>query len=695
MSKLNANFKIPKGVSKNQPFVQILDPATGTGTFLVEVIDLINTRMKEKWISQNKKDVSTLWNKYVFEKLLPRIYGFEIMMASYVIAHMKIGLKLKETGYTFKSKQKVNIHLANTLEEANDCVGTPIFIEFIGKESKESSRIKKETPITVIIGNPPYSVHSENKAEYIENLMETYKKDVRDERNIQPLSDDYIKFIRYAHSKIEATKYGIVGMITNSSFISGRIHRGMRKCLSETFSTLNIIDLHGAGRTALMTDVDFEGKDENVFSILQGVSISLFSRTCENKNHIYYKSYPGTKERKFQWLLSDHQSKFHGEELKRISPYYFFKKVGGELEEYKNYQPLDTLFNFSNVSGKPGQDELFVSYDKGDVIPKLEKFLKGLEEKDKIPKLTEAGKKILKHADKIKFKENNIIKYAYRPFDNRWTYYAPQLWTRAVKKLFNYVSNKPILLTSKIVKDSSFAHIFVTKSFPDVIFLSATSSVNCYSFPVGEDKIEQQILSEDNLNVIEISKELNKKINTIDFFNYIYGILWSPKYRKKYQSSLLYNFPRIPITDNYELFKAISDYGSQLISLHLLETVVDDSLKPKFLDYGRTISKVGEKNKKLSHISNDFGNLFINSKSYFEKIPINVWEFKIGGYQVCYKWLADRKKSKRSLTDNDLEHYRDMIVIISETLSVMNTIDNVIEHHGGWPGAFITKKGDN
>jgi type I restriction-modification system DNA methylase subunit len=244
--------------------VQILDPATGTGTFLAEVVKHIySTRFQA---------MQGAWSGYVEEHLIPRLNGFEILMASYSMAHLKLDMLLNETGYKPKREQRFNIYLTNSLEEHHPDTGT-LFANWLSSEANEANYIKRDTPVMCVIGNPPYSVSSSNKSGWIENLTADYKKDLN-ERNIQPLSDDYIKFIRFGQYFIEKNGEGILAYISNNSFIDGLIHRQMRKNLMETFDKIYILDLHGNSKKK-ETAPD-GGKDENVFDIMQGVSINIF-----------------------------------------------------------------------------------------------------------------------------------------------------------------------------------------------------------------------------------------------------------------------------------------------------------------------------------------------------------------------------------------------------------------------------------
>jgi len=280
---LKTDFALPDGLADTstitQPCgeglhrVQILDPATGTGTFLAEVV---------KHINQKFEGMQGIWSNYVETHLLPRLNGFEILMASYAMAHLQLDLLLKETGYSphpvgeaGRGLQRLRVYLTNSLEEYHPDTGT-IFVNWLSSEANEANHIKRDTPVMVVIGNPPYSVSSSNKGEWIENLVGDYKKDLN-ERNIQPLSDDYIKFIRYGQHYIEKNGSGILAYISNNSFIDGLIHRQMRKNLLEAFDKIFILDLHG---NAKKKEVCPDGSpDQNVFDIMQGVSINIFVKT--------------------------------------------------------------------------------------------------------------------------------------------------------------------------------------------------------------------------------------------------------------------------------------------------------------------------------------------------------------------------------------------------------------------------------
>ena len=688
MVKINKDLKIPRGVEPDDPFVQILDPATGTGTFLVEVIDFIYEKLSEKWRNEgnNEKSITDLWNEYVPKGLLPRLHGYELLMAPYAIAHMKIGLKLFEKGYHFSSKKRTQVYLTNALEPAQDFSGHFDFmIPALAKEAEAVNRIKRKKRFTVVIGNPPYARGSSNKGEHIEELMDRYKKAVRSEKNIQPLSDDYIKFIRFSENTIKKAEIGIHGMITNNTFISGRIARGMREALMETFSIRKIINLHGSGKVKILGEK--AKADENVFDIMQGVAISLLVR-IPSKSRMDYSELIGSRSYKFEKLYSKNISDWV--RLQSESPYYFWiPRDTTYADEYAKFSSLSDLFNFHNVSGKPGDDSLLISFAPDEVLSKFRLFKKSLERVPK-PKLTEAGRKLASRSNNKPFLKSKIIQYAYRPFDVRYTYYDPKIWTRGVENLHSCLDGRPILLATKLIKDSSFSHVFVSRLFADVIFLSNTSSVNCYSFPSAINNLPdsfnfQEDGNNENIKTEIFSEAIGGTVNSQEAFSYIYSILHSPTYRKRYYEFFQHDFPCIPLPLNQKIFSALVSVGEELVSLHLLES-------PKV---NKVISiPVGQDDFKIDKISYSSSTIWIdkNKTCGFSNIPKTIWEFKVGGHQICEKWLKDRKPKKgqpeRILTKDDIAHYQKIIVAISETIRIMAEIDEVIEEHGGWPGAF-------
>ncbi|MGE0083637.1 MAG: type ISP restriction/modification enzyme [Desulfococcaceae bacterium] len=702
------NIKIPEGIAADLPFVQILDPATGTGTFLVEVIDLIYKTMREKWEWEGRKpaEIRSLWNEYVPKHLLPRMYGFELMMAPYSIAHMKIALKLLETGYLFDTNEVIRIYLTNSLEPAKD--NLPDYLESfspaLAHEAKAANHVKKNVAVTVVVGNPPYSVSSINKSLWIEKLTADYKKDLN-ERNIQPLSDDYIKFIRFGQHLIDNTGEGILAYISNNSFIDGIIHRQMRKHLIENFDKIYISDLHGNSKKK---EVAPDGsKDENVFDIMQGVSINIFIKTAKKYESygIFYLDLWGKREFKYKTLNENSFKNIEWNKLEVKEPNYFLVKKYFEDENiYSKGFKIDIFFCIGSAGIKTHRDEFVIDFDKFELSNRIIYFFDSKISDDEI-------KKSLKLKDnrdwqlsearlKSSFKDDRIQIIQYRPFDYRMIYYDGCIVDFPKENVMKHIIKKNIaIMTCRQQSSFDFQHVLISKFLVDMCSVSSQTKETAYAFPLylypeTTDKIsiKQRTKREPNLKM-EIVAQIAKRIDLtftpekepfgsaqgesgtfapIDILDYIYAVLHSPAYREKYKEFLKIDFPRVPYPKNAEIFWQLVHFGTELRLFHLLE-------HPKTADFITAFPKNGS--SEVEKIRYDSGKVWINKNQYFENVPQIAWEFYIGGYQPAQKWLKDRKG--RTLTPEDIAHYHKIIVALNQTHRIMQEIDETIETHGG------------
>ncbi|MFA5948258.1 MAG: type ISP restriction/modification enzyme [Candidatus Gracilibacteria bacterium] len=621
---LQRDFNLPKGLvdtsklSNGKHKVQILDPAVGTGTFISATIRIIYEYLE-------KHGQKGQWPTYVHNELLPRLHGFELMMAPYTIAHLKLSLAFKKTGF-WKFHRRLGIYLTNSLEQSSQQQDSMSFgfAESIADEAKEADKIKNETPIMVVVGNPPYSVSSSNKGKWISELIDVYKKDL-DERNIQPLSDDYIKFLRFAEHFIEKNKMGIVAMITNNSFLDGRIHRQMRKHLLETFDDVYIIDLHGSSKKKEKGESG--EKDENVFSIQQGVSISILVRReslKEELGKVYHFDVYGSRKNKFSLLDKSTIETIVWKDLKCVAPYYFFvpKDFSGQ-KEYEEGFSINDLFVVNTSGIKTHHDDELVSFNQ--------------------------------------FQENGRD-YLYRPFDTRFIEYDLKKVVRhrySVMKNMLKDKDNVSLLTSKQLSTFDFQHVLVTKSLSDICSTSLQTKESTYVFPLYTYQNGEKIPNL-KIELVDSIEKIVGKVTSEEVFDYIYAVLHSPSYREKYKEFLKIDFPRVPYPKDSNEFIRLVKLGSELRSLHLLES-------PKVNDFVTTYpiadSDIVEK------ISYKDGNVYINSEQYFGNVPEIAWNFYIGGYQPAQKWLKDRKG--RTLTSEDIDHYQKIIVVLMETNRIM------------------------
>lgn len=643
--------------------VQILDPAVGTATFLNETI---------KFIYQRFKGQEGVWKSYVEKELLPRLFGFELMMAPYTIAHLKLAMTLKETGIDYFGK-RLGVYLTNTLEEGikvqQDMFSQLGLAGAITEESKSANVIKHDRPIMVIIGNPPYNNRSTNKGKWVQDLIKDYKNGLN-EKKIN-LDDDYIKFIRFSEHFIEKNEKGIVAMITNNSFLDGITHRQMRKHLLETFDSIYILNLHGNSN---IHEESPDGiKDDNVFDIQQGVSINIFVKTSKrNKNTgaVHYADMFGKRDDKLQKLMESNWGDIAWDKLKYSEPYYFFvPKDFGLEKEYTEGFKLDELFIISNSGVKTDRDSLFIDQDKS----RLKKRLKTLISREfdesfrKKYRVFDSGSyKLSKKIEGKSFNEKFIKKVLYRPFDYQWIYYDPSVISRPGIKVFKHFNSRNnIGLLLKRQSKHNFSYVYLTNILAEsCVFESAYANNTVFPLYTYVDdgslaaNIKKEIIHEIERFVGDVSPE--------HILNYIYALLHSSVYREKYKEFLKIDFPRIPYPKEKKSFRLLVGFGEKLRSLHLME---DSDLESLITTYPAPGDNLVEK------VEYHGGSVWINDEQYFGNVPKEAWEFFIGGYQPAQKWLKDRKG--RILTYEDITHYQKIIKSLFETIEVQKKIDEL------------------
>jgi len=649
--------------------VQILDPAVGTGTFFSDVVGKIYTRIK-------KTKQEGRWPTYVHHDLLPRLHGFEIMMTPYTIAHLKMAMAFEKTGFKYFN-QRLGIYLTNALDQSDkqeDLLSFG-FAESIAEESKKASVIKNETPIMVVVGNPPYSVSSSNKGDWIQNLIKVYKQDLN-EKKIN-LDDDYIKFIRFAEHFIEKNENGIIAMITNNSFIDGITHRQMRKHLLETFDDIYILDLHGNSKKKEKSPDG--GKDENVFDIQQGVSINIFVKKDKDKKAlatVHHSELYGNRVTKFEFLNENDLDTIKWKTLSYSAPNYFFIPVNNDaINEYNNGFKIDNLMSLYNSGIQTKRDSFTIHFTKTElqnVIEDLENKL-GVEEIRSKYGLAKDGRDwSIQWAKDDLLKGYEIVDILYRPFDVRKTVYSDRskgfLAYPRQKTSRNFIGKKNLgLLTVRQQSTFPFQHILVSDKIVESGMISLQTKEWGYQFPL-------YIYLNDGTKIPNLEKEIWQKFDVVvgktepeDILDYIYAVLHSPKYREKYKEFLKIDFPRIPYPEDKEKFQSLVAFGKELRELHLLES-------PKVNQYITSYPVTGSNEVEKITYKND--RVFINDEQYFGDVPKIAWNFYIGGYQPMQKWLKDRKG--RALTNEDIEHYQKVIIALVETDRIMKEIDKII-----------------
>lgn len=728
-----AGLEMPEGTSPDQAFVQILDPATGTGTFPVEVIDLIYKTMVSKWQSQGKRaaQIKELWNDYVPRHLLPRLHGYELMMAPYAIAHMKMGLKLYETGYRFNSNERARIYLTNALEPPKDFSETfALFIPALAFEVKEVSKIKKNKLFTVVIGNPPYFGAAGRGGDWIAGIMrgkdnqsniltENYfevEGATIGERNPKWLNDDYVKFVRLAQWLIDKTGVGICGFITNNGYLDNPTFRGMRESLKSSFNDISIIDLHGSSKKE---EVSSDGtKDENVFDIMTGVGLAFFVKKLERESQksIRHADCLGLRNQKYQWLRDASIQSVEWNSTSPISPFYLFVPQEEHTTlEYQKFHRITDIMPLSVLGFQTHRDKFAIDIDennlkerifemKGDNITDYdfsEKY--GLRD-NRDWQLSAAREKLRDLGNEW---EKPLISCLYRPFDEISCYFSTVAMDYPRRELLDHVAWKEnlCLLVSRQTSTVGWRHVFASSLVAESCAVSLKTREGNTNIPLycyDKDLMREGTTKRPNVSPyyykkfclllglnwtgIDNAKEENS-CSANDLFCYIYAILHSNKYRTKYANNLRMDFPRVPFINDKFLFEKLRNFGQKLINIHLMK----DFKSKENLSF--LIGNGTFQIEKITHVGEI---VWIDKakKCGFQGISDEVWNFHIGGHQVCAKWLKDRGPKKgnpgRILTNDDVAHYQNIIFSISETIRVMAEIDETIDTYGGWPNAFIT-----
>lgn len=679
----------------NIPVVQILDPATGTGTFLAECVRQIHDKFEGN---------EGRWNTYVKKDLIPRLNGFELLMAPYTMAHLKLDLVLKNTGYKHRGNQRFNIFLTDSLKNDIDFKGG-FYAAALRDEAVAAERVKKNYPVMVLLGNPPYKGESENRDEFIMELMKDYKKEPETDNQIRDskwLNDDYVKFIRLAEYYIQKNNKGVIAFINPHHFLNNLTYRGMRFQLMKTFDEIYILDLHGYTRPNDASENDV--KDQNVFPIQSGVSINIFVKNKANHSQcqVYYADLYGKKLFKFR-MLDSHN--FNMVPYKKINPtkpnYLFIPQNINQKENYEKGFGVEDLFVTYGCGITSAHDE-FVTGSKTELQRKFQAFkdsrlddnlYKKFNVKEKKGWDIKKGYKNLQSCNDI---SNYIMPLFYRPFDDRFIFYEDTLVWRSVHQIFDHFRNGDNigLICKKGFSRTDTPPCFVTDRISDYRYWSCSgmqggdyvfplflrSEPTCskpnsaiqVEFDFASDKTKSII----NDNQINFNQEiLQKIIDKLDFipspqnvFDYIYAVLHTPEYSERYQDFLKEDFPKIPYPKNSDIFKRLAEIGEKLRNIHLMRDPVP-TLRQNTAKFPISGTDLVEKPRYFS------GKVFINDKQYFDRVPEGAYNMFIGGYQPAQKYLKDRKGCK--LTGEEKKRYQRIILALYKTHILSQDLSNL------------------
>ena len=690
------------GAQREVHKVQILDPATGTGTFLAEVV---------KFIYAGFGHLKGAWRGYVEKDLIPRLNGFEILMAPYAMAHLKLEMILRDTGCE-TDDARLRVYLTSALEEHHPDTDT-LFAVWLSDESKAADEIKRDTPVMVVLGNPPYSGESMNKGAWITALMDAYKQEPGggklQEKNAKWLNDDYAKFIRCGQHFIDRSGYGVLAYINNHSFLDNPTFRGMRWSLLQSFDAIYIIDLHGNSKKK---EVSPDGSpDKNVFDIQQGVSINLFVKARAKKNNraarVFHHDCYGERESKYQFLWGNELRQVDFAELKPQAPQYFFVPKDYELQgEYEQGFSVNDLFPVNSVGIVTARDAFTIYHTPQDLKAAIARFRAMDDETARTEFSLGRDARDWKVSLARKDMEENIfagnndepVPICYRPFDVRHTYYTGNskgfhCMPRG-EVMRHFLGGENVgLITSRITKDDF--SVLCTKHI--AAHKSATLYDISYIFPLYRypDEKQTRIGGETSRNPTlnaDIVKAIAEKLGLrftpektdtrnafapLDLLDYIYAVLHSPAYRTKFREFLKTDFPRVPYPRDKKQFRALARLGAELRALHLMESAKLEQLITTYPEPGdNTVTRrILKDDYEITAAAKRLGKVWINDSQYFGNLPQTAWDFRIGGHQPAQKYLKDRKG--RPLTPDEIRHYQKIIVALAETAKVMQKIDKL------------------
>lgn len=695
---LKTHFNIADGLAGEN--VTLLDPAGGTLTFPAEAIKLAVKEFTEKYGTGGK-------TKFIKNQILKNFYAFELMMAPYAIGHLKMSFLFEELGYRLGDDERFKLYLTNTLEmEDLEQIQIP-GLSSLSEESHLAGKVKKEQPILVILGNPPYSGISSNINDWTEKLLKQnldgaqsyYEVDGKPlgERKLW-LQDDYVKFLRFAQWKIHKAGSGIVGMITNHSYLDNPTYRGMRQSLMNTFNEIYILDLHG---NSIKKETCPDGsKDENVFDIRQGTAIALFIKQKDKEGcNVFHLNQYGLRDIKYDWLDSNDFLPKKYEKILPENPWYFFvPRDTKSIVNFLGWKKISEIFPVNNVGIVTARDHFAIDFEINPLKNRIRQF-RDLKVDESLIK--EAFKlkdtstfkltKFRNEAAKEENWEDNFKKITYRPFDVRNIYYSKWVIERPIHDTMQHMLNSNIGLTigragQVVGLEHLWNLVFVSENlidfnlyyrggellFPLYLYKEQVSKkTHVQSMILFEPEVKYD--SKDrtpNIDTVlyeKLNKTYKTKLTPEEILYYIYAVFYSNVYRAKYAEFLKIDFPRVPFTANSKIFCKMADLGNQLVDLHLLNS--------KQLD--KPVSKYqGEsENDRIEKVifNEQEQRIYINKDKYFDNVLPKIWDYQIGGYQVLQKYLKDRKK--RVMEDS--RHYCRIITALSKTIEIQQQIDEI------------------
>jgi predicted helicase len=676
--------------------VTLLDPAAGTMTFVAKACEEAVREFEAKYGTGGREN-------FIREHILKNYYAFELMMAPYAVGHLKMSFFLEELGHRLSDGERFQFYLTNTLEmEELEQTHLP-GIASLAEESHLAGEVKKQRPILVILGNPPYSGHSSNRGQWIVGLIEDYKQvdgKPLGEKNPKWLQDDYVKFLRFAQWKIEQAGQGVVGMITNHSYLDNPTFRGMRQSLMKSFDEIYLLDLHG---NSLKKEACPDGsKDENVFDIRQGVAIAfLVKQGGGSPAKLYHADRWGLREDKYDWLMQhDVQSTDWQEILPRPEFHLFVPRDEAALEQYQAFPSVTTIFPLHGVGMTTARDDFVTDIDKSALIDRIRLFKHSRGPDEELHASFRINRKkgwnirraweMLQSLDDGELPDL-IVPVLYRPFDSRWIFYHDAVVWRTVKRIMYHMMQENVgLLWTRPMSPTYDFSAFSSRYVVDqcVVGNKSAGAGISYIGPLhlypDASETEKDLLSHSegsggrkpNLNpkiVRALSSAHSQQPSPENIFHYIYAVLCAETYRQKYAEFLKTDFPRIPFTADFDLFRSLTALGRRLVDLHLLRSEELDPPAARFQCQGD--NQVAKTTAQGFRYEPKEERVYINKSQYFEPVAQELWEYQIGGYQVLSKWLKDRRE--RRLTLEEVKTYSRIVTALQRTIALQGEIDGL------------------
>ncbi|MFY9510345.1 MAG: type ISP restriction/modification enzyme [Rubrivivax sp.] len=685
-------FEIPQGIKGSDPFVCILDPATGTGTFIYECIQIIESTMKERWCreigvtSWHDERVLSRWREYVPAALLPRIFGYELMMASYAVAHLKLSFKLAETGCELSQgpASRLNVYLTNSLESPTKAQGELEGISpALASEASAVTSIKSRRRFTVLIGNPPYANYSANLSPESRAIVDKYRTfrgtPIRERNQLQferNLQDDFVKFIAIGEEEIRRSSAGVLGYITNATMLASPSLRGMREHLSKTFTDLFEFHLHG-GVNEIPED---SLNDQNVFDIAQAVAIHILVRHPKAKLAattpvVHFSEMWGPRPQKYSLLAAGSALTTEWHKVQPDHENWAF--VPHDTSASHESLRVDDIFVRFGAGIKTNRDSVAIAFDKDNLLEAISEFDSQVAPRD---------------ASKY------VQPILYRPFDKRVIFYHEDVVASRSLPTMQHVLAGPNLgliasstwtspdrfsvnVSRLMVEMKTGTHDRGTTYFPLYRYESILGGAAQKTANLQPDfRKRWESLTRTRL-LAKGHGDLSQTTGPEDVLYWIYGLSHSPEYRRRNRAALAQGFPIVLFPKTTLLLADLVAIGKRLAAIHLFEE----------LPAATSGSFIGERYPEVEKIAYADGTVWIDRLRTrgFAGVSEAVWALHIGGYPVCEKWLKDRKG--RNLSKAEVDHYVKLIGVLEETLELMKQADLSIAKHGGWPDAFVMR----